>query len=75
MSIWGSKCYAFLKHYFNCFLEKMPKSVTFFSKCDATKLEFDVKCRKLNYFLIEGVNIEYGNIENCKFDSVLRSKN
>jgi hypothetical protein len=25
--------------------------------------------------MIEGVNIEYGNIENCKFDSVLRSKN
>jgi len=31
----------------------------------------------LNYFIIasiEGVNIEYGNIENCKIDTILASK-
>jgi len=29
---------------------------------------------KLEENKIEGVNIEYGNIKNCKFDSDLRSK-
>ncbi len=28
----------------------------------------------MQVFLIEAINIEYGNIENCKFDKKLKSK-